>query len=100
MVEGAGMDMTCCADAQREIAYLLEQCDRSAMQVEDLRAQLHRQTLAELERPQPLGHDRIALIAAGCTHAGRLDPQAFALALEKAHGIKDPAFVPWVGAAL
>ena len=81
---------TCCADAQREIAYLLAQCDKAAMEVDLLRATVRRQTLRDIERPVPLAHARIALLADQHLRAIQpADVQAFARALERAHGIRE-----------
>lgn len=78
----------CCADAQREIAYLLEQCDRAAMDVDLLRATVRRQTAQELARPTPLAQGRIALLADQHLRSFRPeDVDAFARAIERAHGI-------------
>lgn len=80
----------CCADAQREIAYLLQQCDRATMEIDLLRATVRRQTLADIERPMPLEHGRIALLADQHLRTCRPeDIQAFARALERAHNIKE-----------
>jgi len=79
----------CCADAQREVAHLLEQCDKAAMEIDLLRAAVRRQTVADIERPMPLEHNRIALLADQHLRSTRPeDIQAFARALERAHGIK------------
>lgn len=79
----------CCADAQREIAYLLEQCDKATMQIDALRTAERRFVSQELARPVPLDHNRIALLADQHLRSIRPDDiQAFARAIERAHGIK------------
>ena len=86
------MGMTCCADAQREVAYLLEQCDKATHEIELLRATVRRQTMTDISRPVPLDHNRIALLAD--QHLRTIQPddiQAFARAIERAHGIRNPA---------
>ncbi len=81
----------CCAAAQREVAYLLGECDKAAMEIDLLRATVRRQTVAELARQVPLAHERIALLADQHLRSWRPDNiQAFARALERAHGIKEP----------
>ena len=81
----------CCADAQREVAYLLGECDKATMEIDLLRATVRRQTVAELARQVPLAHERIDLLADQHLRSWRPDDiQAFARALERAHGIKEP----------
>ena len=52
----------CCAAAQREVAYLLGECDKATMEIDLLRAAVRRQTMADLARQVPLAHERIALL--------------------------------------
>ena len=83
---------SCCTDAQREIAYLLEQCDKATMQIDALRTAARQHVSHELMRPVPLDHNRIALLAD--QHLRTIQPddiQAFARAIERAHGIRNPA---------
>ena len=53
----------CCAAAQREVAYLLGECDKATMEIDLLRATVRRQTMTDLARQVPLAHERIALLA-------------------------------------
>ena len=81
----------CCAAAQREVAYLLEQCDKATMQIDALRTSARRHVSHALALPVPLDHNRIALLADQHLRSWRPDDiQAFARALERAHGIKEP----------
>ena len=83
------MGLTCCADAQREVAYLLGEIDKASMQIDALRAAELRHVSRELERPVPLDYNRIALLADQHLRSARPDDiQAFARAIERAHGIK------------
>ena len=83
------MGMICCADAQLEIAYLLEQCDKATRELDLLRATVRRQVREDIERPVPMGYNRIALLADQHLRSIRPeDIQAFARAIERAHGIK------------
>ena len=86
------MGLSCCADAQREIACLLEQCDKATMQIDALRTSARRHVSHALAWPVPLDHNRIALLADQHLRSARPeDIQAFARAIERAHGIRNPA---------
>ena len=78
----------CCAAAQREVADLLGECDKATMEIDLLRATVRRQTAQELARPTPLAQGRIALLADQHLRSFRPeDVDAFARAIERAHGI-------------
>ena len=79
----------CCASAQHELITLRERHDQDAMELSRLQSALHRQTITMLAQPQPLTAMRIALLADQHLRSWRPeDIQAFARALERAHGIK------------
>lgn len=79
---------TCCAAAHDELATLRERHDQGVMELSRLQSALHRQTIAMLAQPQPLPAMRIALLADQHLRTCRTDDiQAFARAVERAHGI-------------